>query len=104
MKLKPAPLPDGSYSDETRPFTAQDLINYIPEFAENEHSRGPVKLIGAPGLQEFASAGDKHRGARNVEGRFFVVSGEALYQVATDGSVTNLGEIPGTGRVSMSHN
>jgi len=80
------------------------LINYIPEFAENPHSRGTVKLIGAPGLQEFASAGTKHRGARNVEGKLFVVSGTELYQIGTDGSVTDLGNIPGTGRVSMSHN
>jgi len=50
MKWKQAPLPDGSYADETRPFTDQDLINYIPEFAENQHSRNVVKLIGAPGL------------------------------------------------------
>ena len=103
-KWQAAPLPDGSYADAAHPFTSQDLINYIPEYAPHEGTRGPVKLMGAPGLQEFSSAGSAHRGARNVEGKLFVVSGTGLYQIGTNGSVTSLGIIPGAGQVSMSHN
>ena len=101
---KPEPLPDGSYADDTRPYTSQDVINYIPEFAENQQSRGPVKLIGAPGLQPFSTVGTGFRGLHNVEGKLFAVSGNKLYQVSANGTTAQLGTIAGIGRVSMAHN
>jgi hypothetical protein len=99
------PLPDGSYSDATRPWSQQDVCNYIPTFAEGEGTRSRLKLATCPGLETFANVGDGPlRGWRNVEGRAFAVYGGRLYQVATDGTATNLGAIPGTGRVSLTHN
>lgn len=99
------PLPDGSYSDETRPWTSQDVCNYLPTFAEAQGTRSRVKYVTAPGLRSFAGVGDgPHRGSRDVEGKLFVVSGSTLYQVATDGTETSRGTIPGTSRVSMTHN
>jgi len=99
------PLPDGSYSDATRPWSQQDVCNYLPTFAESSGTRSRVKYACVPGLQTFATVGDgPHRGARDVEGKLFVVSGRTLYQVATDGTATSKGTIPGTGLVSMTHN
>jgi hypothetical protein len=102
---QPFPLPDGSYSDATRSFSHQDVVNLLPTPAEAAGTRSAMKYPPVPGLQVFAAVGDgPHRGARDVEGKLFVVSGNGLYQVATDGAATLLGTIPGTGRVSMTHN
>lgn len=99
------PLPDGSYSDETRPFSQQDVVNYLPTIAERNGTRSPVVHKTAPGLKTFARIGDgPHRGAHNCEGRRFIVSGRKLYQVDKDGVATDRGTIPGTGRVTMAHN
>jgi hypothetical protein len=99
------PLPDGSYSDSTRPWTQQDVVNYLPTFAEQSGTRSRVKYACAPGLTPFATIGDgPHRGARDVEGRMFVVSGNTLYRVTPAGVSVPLGSIPGVGFVSMTHN
>lgn len=99
------PLPDGSYSDETRPFSQQDVVNYLPTIAERNGTRSPVVHKTAPGLKTFARIGDgPHRGAHNCEGRRFIVSGRKLYQVDKNGVATDRGTIPGTGRVTMAHN
>lgn len=99
------PLPDGSYSDETRPFSQQDVVNYLPTIAERNGTRSPVVHKTAPGLKTFARIGSgPHRGAHNCEGRRFIVSGRKLYQVDKDGVATDRGTIPGTGRVTMAHN
>lgn len=99
------PLPDGSYSDETRPFSQQDVVNYLPTLAERNGTRSPVVHKTAPGMKIFARIGDgPHRGAHNCEGRRFIVSGRKLYQVSKLGVSTELGTIPGTGRVTMAHN
>src|SRR5690606_25888361 len=67
--------------------------------------RSPAKLAMVPGMRVFADVGTgPHRGARDVEGKRFVVSGTKLYQIALDGVATELGTIPGTGRVCMTHN
>lgn len=99
------PLPDGSYSDETRPFSQQDVVNYLPTLAERNGTRSPVVHKTAPGLKTFARIGSgPHRGAHNCEGRRFIVSGRKLYQVDKNGVATDRGTIPGTGRVTMAHN
>lgn len=99
------PLPDGSYSDETRPWSQQDVVNYLPTIAERNGTRSPVLHKTAPGMKVFARIGDgPHRGAHNCEGRRLVVSGRKLYQVTPAGGATELGTIPGTGRVTMAHN
>lgn len=99
------PLPDGSYSDETRPFSQQDVVNYLPTIAERNGTRSPVLHKTAPGMKAFARIGTgPHRGSHNCEGRRFIVSGRKLYQVDKDGVATDRGTIPGTGRVTMAHN
>lgn len=99
------PLPDGSYSDPTRPWSQQDVVNYMPTYAAVTGARSRVKYHTVPGLRAFATCGDgPHRGSRDVEGTIYTVSGSTLYRVNTDGTYAALGTIPGTGRVSMTHN
>jgi hypothetical protein len=99
------PLPDGSYSDLTRDWTLQDLENYIPLPAQQAGTRSRVLYRTAPGLEVFANIGSgPHRGAISVEGTLFVVSGTGLFEVTKDGTATNRGTIPGTGRVCMAYN
>jgi len=99
------PLPDGSYDDQTREWTQQDVVNYLPLFAQQAGARSRALYRTAPGLDVFASIGNgPHRGAISVEGTLFVVSGTALYEVAKDGTATSRGTIPGTGRVCMAYN
>jgi hypothetical protein len=105
QRLEPLQLVDGAYLDDTRPYDSQDCVNYIPEVAENANARSPAILRGAPGMRLFGTVGNGPcRGARNVEGQLFVVSGTQLFQVDISGTGTLLGTIPGSGRVSMTHN
>ena len=105
MDWKPIPIVDGSYSDDSRSFAAQDTVNWLPVAAEQAGARSNTMLRTPPGLQSYAQIGDgPHRGARNVEGKLFIVSGETLYQLTTDGYTTALGTVPGRSRVSMTHN
>lgn len=99
------PLPSGAYSDSTRDWTDQDVVNYIPLPAQQEGTASAALFRTAPGLDVFASIGDgPHRGAISVEGALFVVSGTTLYEVFPTGLATSRGTIPGTGRVCMAYN
>lgn len=104
-RLEALQLVDGAYLDDTRPYDSQDCVNYIPEAAENANARSPAILRGAPGLKLFTTVGNGPiRGARNVEGQLFIVSDTRLFRVSVAGVSTVLGSIPGSQRVSMSHN
>ncbi len=102
----PAPVVGGAYKDDVRPWASQDCVNRIPVPSEKTGARSEGILRDLPGSVTFAtpSAGSHVRGMHNAEGKMLVVSGGSLYQVSTAGVSTNLGTIPGIGRVSMAHN
>ena len=105
MAWKPIPIVDGSYADDSRSFSAQDTVNWLPVAAEQAGARSNTMLRTAPGLQEFAQIGDgPHRGARHVEGKLFIVTGQSMYQVSANGYARLLGTVPGRSRVAMTHN
>ena len=99
-RWKPAPVIGGAYSDDAKPWSCQDTVNYIPVMAERPGGRSPAMLRGVPGMVTFCNLGTGKpiRGARNVEGALLVVSGTGLYKVATSGAATLIGTIPGVGR------
>jgi len=104
MRANPLPLINGFYADETRPWSQQDVVNWLPVSAEQEGTRTPTMLKTPPGLSPYARvSGEPVRGTYNAEGRFFAVMGDKLYQITTTASI-QLGTIPGTGRVRFSHN
>lgn len=95
----------GAYSDDTKPWTCQDTVNYLPLPAEKEGARSEAILRSAPGLVDYAQTQNKPvRGAHDAEGLFLVVAGRTLYRVNTNGTTTALGTIPGVTRVSIAHN
>lgn len=106
MKLLPVPLVGGCYADDTKPYSSQDCVNWIPERAEAASARSGEMLRNAPGLSQFVATGATGivRGLRNVEGALFAVIGTSLYKIGIDGSRTSCGTIAGEGRCSMSHN
>lgn len=106
MRWQPFQVVGGSYSDDAKPWSVQDTVNYIPVAAERTGTRSPGILRCAPGFIVFADLGSKApiRGLHNVEGLLLAVSGQTLYKISADGTPTSIGTIPGVGRVSMAHN
>lgn len=105
MRLTPVDLVGGFYADDALPWSAQDTVNWLPVMAEVNGSRTVSKLRGAPGLTLLGTVGDgPHRGAINVGGTLYMVSGDTLYKVAPNYSSSALGTVPGAARVSMSYN
>lgn len=93
------------YTDDNLLWSSQDVCNWLPTVATQSGTRSRVQLFTPPGLAYFTQCGDGPiRGARNVEGKLFVVSGGELYEVLIDGTAVLRGIIPGTGLVSMAHN
>jgi hypothetical protein len=105
-KMRQAPIVGGAYADDSRPWSVQDCQNLLPQAAETEGTRSRMILRPVPGLQEFATYPNvtRDRGGYVAEGQLFVVKGEALIQVNTNGSLTIRGTIPGRGRCSFAHN
>ena len=110
MRQTPLDIVAGSYADETRPFSSQDTVNYLPVFAEQGGTRTPTMLKTPPGLRPFVqvmSEGSPTGPARrthNCEGKLFAVLGQTLYQVTPSGVAIPQGTIPGISRCSMAHN
>lgn len=106
MRWRPFPIVGGSYADDTKPWSVQDTVNYLPVSAERSGTRSASMLKSAPGFTTFCDLGTglPIRGAHNAEGLFLVVSGNTLFSVSPKGVATSLGTIPGVGRVSMAHN
>jgi Phage stabilisation protein len=106
--LQPIPFVGGSYADESRPYSFQECVNYLPEMAESGDEKSSGILRGVPGLKTVATlsgtGGGGYRGAHNANGALFVVQGTQLFSISGALAGTALGTIDGTGRVSMSHN
>lgn len=104
-RWSPVQIVDGAYADESRPFSAQDTVNYLPVAAEQSGTYTPAKLRQVPGMTFFCLTENAPiRGMRNVEGALMVVAGNHLYQVKPNATTTVLGTVPGVGRTRMSHN
>jgi hypothetical protein len=104
VKRTSFPIADGAYADQTRPYSFQECVNWIPEPSETEGSKTPAILRGAPGLAPVGSfTNEGIRGLHDVEGVLFVVSGIALIE-RNNGVNTIRGSIPGTGPVEFAHN
>lgn len=106
MRANPLPLIGGFYADETRPWSQQDICNYLPVAAESEGTRTPTLAKTPPGLSPFVDTGnlDPARGVYSAEGRLFTVAGNTAYQISNTGVAIPLGSISGTGRVRFAHN
>lgn len=101
-----ASIVGGAYSDDTKPFSAQDTVNYMVVFAEEGDTRSPKLLRGVPGFYEIADtlSGAPIRKLANIEGTLLVVAGNTLYRVDTNFTCHAVGTIPGVLRASIAHN
>lgn len=104
MPRVPLPLGFSFYQAESRPFSSQRCINWIPTVAEGQ-ALNPRALLQPSGLKQFADTAESiNRGAQLVSDVAYFVNGSSLFSVSSTAIVTNLGSIPGTGRVSMANN
>lgn len=93
---------DGFYQDP--PWSAEDTVNWLPVPTESKGTQTQFKLRAPPGLKLFTTLDNgPTRGWLDVNGTAYIVSNRALYKMASDGTATKLGTIPGTGMVSMSY-
>jgi hypothetical protein len=64
-----------SYHLDDRKAAVQTAINMYLEQIEGLGETRQLTQVSAPGLRSYLSLGSEIRGQRNVEGRWFVVSG-----------------------------
>lgn len=114
MRAQPIPLIGQFYADDARPWSMQDVCNYLPAAAETEGTRTPTICKTPPGLSplvQLPSEGSEVpvlpgpiRGLHNAEGRVFAASTSRLWQISPQGVAIPRGTIGGTSRVKMAHN
>lgn len=96
------------------PLSAERLINMYAEKAPDS-AKSPVVVHGCPGYQVFSDVasrtggtalGKSIRGMHKTpsDGLVYAVMGSELVRVGSDGLVTQLGTIAGSGRVGMADN
>lgn len=94
-----------SYEQRSLPFDAQRTINLYPVF--DDQGKEVAALYGTPGLEYFTMAGNGPiRGEfSSTNGRAFVVSGNALYEVQNDGTTISRGTLnTSTGNITIDEN
>ena len=103
----PLPIANGFYVSNSLPLSAQECVCWFVHIPEVPALNAET-LRGTPGLYQVATSGnsvtDAGRGSRTFKGRLYVVNGPTLFRVNSDNTLTNLGQISGSGRVSMLNN
>lgn len=90
-----------SYRLADRKAAVQSAINCYPKRLEGDR----LMMAATPGEVEIAALAGEIRGSRNVEGRWFVAAGSALYEVSASGAASVRGAlVSSAGFVGMSHN
>lgn len=107
--MVPMQITDGFYQSRAMPLSDEVCVNWYP--IENKLSTGEVlsvSLLGTPGLEQLAISGvlnQVNRGAWTFEGKPYFVNGTGLYRLESNlTTLTSLGTITGTGRVSIADN
>lgn len=100
------PLVGPSSQQRAFPFNAERTVNYIA--IADKDGKNASCLLGAPGLLAFTSVGSgPGRGSFTAAatGRYFVASGNAFYEVFSDGTSVKHGDLVSTtGVVQMEEN
>jgi len=113
MPVTQLPIANGFYVSDSLPISAQECTNWYPNIVQGT-GLNQETLFGTPGLEQLATSGDlenENRGAHEMAGKPYFVNGDRLYRldetvedtVATY-SLTFIGNIAGTARVSMADN
>jgi hypothetical protein len=98
------PIATGFYQDTNKPIAAQECTNWIPKVPETQ-ALTRFQLKRTPGIELFTTAGTYScRGQHVMGGIAYTVNGQTLYRINEAGTVTSIGTITGTSRVSMADN
>ena len=104
-----AAIYDGFYTSRALPLSSQICVNWY--VIENKNSTGEIlslSLLGTPGTTQLATSGvlnQINRGAWTFKGMPYFVNGTGLYRLEADlTTLTSLGTISGTARVSIADN
>lgn len=83
----------------------QRTIGMVPVPIEPGNERTPWVFKDVPGLAQFCNVGAAIRGIYEINGRVFVVGGDKLYELASDGTKTERGTlVSNTGFVGIKSN
>lgn len=93
-----------SYHLDDRKAAVQTAINCYLEQIEGMGEARQLTQVSAPGLALYLGLGAEIRGQRNVEGRWFVVAANVLYEIISGAAVVRGNILSLTGLVGMSHN
>ncbi len=77
----------------------QESINCF--VMKSPRGRNEIVLVGSPGTLAFGLTSGTMRGCKECAGVGYWVIDNSLYSVAADGTYTEVGSVPGAGRVSM---
>lgn len=93
-----------AYKSRSARLSAQTRVNLLFE-PPAPGSSGDGMFFQRPGLKLWGTIGaGPFRGGRRFHGYGWVVSGTKLYRISTSGSSTEVGSVPGSGRVSIEAN
>lgn len=95
------PVLNGIYTDSAADFRSSYPVNLVPVPKENGISNGYLRP--ADGVELFASGPGIDRGGINWNGVCYRVMGDRLISVNAVGTVTDLGEVIGAGRVRYAY-
>ena len=113
MPVTQLPIANGFYVSDSLPIAAQECTNWYPNIVQGT-GLSQETLFGTPGLEQLATSGtleNVNRGAHEMAGKPYFVNGERLYRLdetvvdsTTSYSLTFIGDVAGTARVSMADN
>lgn len=95
------PIFNGVFTDERSDFRIAYPRNLVP--VSQAHGISAGYLRPADGIVELAEGPGIDRGAINWDGTCYRVMGTKLVSVASDGTVTTLGDVGGAGQVSFDY-
>lgn len=98
------PIATGFYEDAVKLISAQECINWLPQTPQTS-ALSQAQLVNTQGISLLSTVSNfAGRGAIVMDSLAYTVNGTQLHRVDDDGTVTNLGTISGSGRVSMATN
>ena len=113
MPVTQLPIANGFYISDSLPISAQECTNWYPNIAQGQ-ALSQETLFGTDGSEQVATSGEveeQNRGAHEMAGKPYFVNGDSLYRldetiVGTTAtySLTRIGAVSGTSRVSMADN
>jgi Phage stabilisation protein len=106
MPVTELPITNGFYVSPSLPLSAQECTNWYVNVNELP-AASQENLFGTPGLRQVATTGTQEqatRGSAHLRVEPYFINGTNLYRLNPNFTLTTLGVIPGTGRVSVAEN